>query len=604
MSGSLEDKPIALSSLTAGIKGLSRLWPYFGGTKHWVVLSMALVPVIALLAAAPAVLLKYLVDQGMLARDTQVLVFGASLYLAVVVLNYFCQAGQSLAAGYAVQRMAAGLRREVVAHVLRLPARFHDANLSGALVTRATGDFENLSQSLNQGILTSVADIARLLGIMGGMFYLGWEFGLIATVVVALGSRVVSFFSEKLRGAMVLSRKNSSAMNAYAQELLTNQVTVKLLSAERGADAQFDKLNEDNRRSLMMEVRHDANLFSFLDGISAICIGVALYYVLSNSGGFSAYSAGTLVAFVQYMFQIFEPLKMLGNKIAMLQGVFTANDRIFGLLAVKDHVEGDRRYGDSGNACAPLCGSLGVRDLSFSYDRTGSPEDRQDILSGISIDVAAGQSLAIVGRTGSGKSTLVRLLCKIYDGYRGSFCVDGHELRTLHPDFVQGQMAVVSQDVTLFKETVVFNVSMGRDGITREDVRLACTLAGADRFIERLPGGYDFMVSEKGENLSHGQRQLLCLARALVHKPRILVLDEATSSVDPESEAIFQAAVHRILGQCTVVVIAHRLDTIAQCDWVMVLEQGRIAEWGRPQELMAQDGPFRRLKGALADETP
>lgn len=610
MLSSIEEKPLAVSSLIEGVRGLRRLWPFFDGTKHWVVLSLALVPAIALLAAAPAVLLQRIVDLGMLGQSSSALAAGALWYLAVVVLNYLCQVGQAMAAGYAVQKMAASLRHALVGHVLRLPARFHDANLSGALVTRATSDFENLSQSLNQGILTSIADLARLVGIIGGMFYLGWEFGVIAVIVVAIGTKVVSHFSEKLRLAMLRSRRHGAAMNAFAQELLANQATVKLLSAEQRAGKQFDVLNERNRLSLMDEVRHDANLFSFLDGISAICIGVSLFYVLGHRLGMSGYTAGTLVAFIQYMFQIFEPLKMLGNKMAMLQGVFTANERIFGVLDVHERIEGEldgRSVDKSVDAPVPLSGAVAVRDLCFSYDAwaprpEATHKPARDVLSGITFSVAAGESLAIVGRTGSGKSTLVRLLCKIYDRYQGSFLLDGMELRSLASDYVQSQMAVVSQDVVLFRESIFFNVAMGRQAATLDDVRAACELAGANRFIEQLPGGYFFEVSEKGENLSHGQRQLLCLARALVHRPRILVLDEATSSVDPESEAIFQAAVEKILGQCTVFVIAHRLETIARCNQVLVLEQGRILEKGSPSELMATDGAFRRLKQALADE--
>jgi ATP-binding cassette subfamily B protein len=592
MSGNLDDKSPEATSLFVGLRSMVRLWPSFEGTQRWVLLSMALVPVIALLAAAPAILLKYLVDDGMLAKNLDALWQGSLIFLGVVVLSYFSQVVQSFAAGYAVQKMAARLRTTLVAHVLRLPARFHDRNLSGALVTRATGDFENLSQSLNQGILTSVADLARLAGIIGGMFYLGWEFGLFALVVIALGSKVMGYFSAKLRNAMLLSRRDGAAMNAFAQELLSNQTTVKLISAEHAASKKFDELNERNRQSLMLEVRHDANLYSFLDGISAVCIGAALYWVLEHHASSDRYTAGTLVAFVQYMFQVFEPLKMLGNKIAMLQGVFTANERIFGLLDVNERIEGTDQAG-------VFVGAIEAKDLGFTYGTTGGEDP---VLQGVSFAVNPGDSLAVVGRTGSGKSTLVRLLCKIYDGYTGSFCIDGHEIRTLAGAGVQGQMAVVSQDVTLFHESILFNVTLGRPGIGVDDVREACALSGADRFIDQLPGGYEFEVSEKGENLSHGQRQLICLARALVHRPRILVLDEATSSVDPESEAIFQSAIERILGRCTVIVIAHRLETIARCSQVIVLDKGRVIEQGSPSELMARDGAFRLLRSALAEQ--
>jgi ATP-binding cassette subfamily B multidrug efflux pump len=587
----LEKRKISVQSLWNGIKSMSRLWPFFEGQKKWIVVSLALVPVIALLAATPAILLKYIIDDGMLGRNEAALWQGASLYLGMVILNYISQVGQSFASGIAVQHMVTNLRSKLVGHVLKLPSRFHDRNMSGALVTRATGDFENLAQSLNQGILTSVADLARLIGILAGMFYLSWEFGVIATLVIAFGTKVMGYFSSRLRTAMLESRKHSSEMNAFAQEILTNSITVKLISAEGAAARRFDQLNERNRKSLMREVVYDANLYSFLDGISAICIGAALYYVISQHSGADRYTAGTLVAFVQYMFQVFEPLKMLGNKIAMLQGVFTAIERIFGVLDVTDTLEGSKVAPQFG-------GRIEASNLVFAYT---DADDAPRILNNVHFAIERGQSLAIVGRTGSGKSTIVRLLSKTYDRYKGSLCIDGQEVRDLTSDSVQRQMAIVSQDISLFNDSIFFNVAMGRPEIGLEEVQAACLLAGANRFIEKLPGTYDFVVSEKGENLSQGQRQLISLARALVHKPSILMLDEATSSIDPESEQIFQSAVERILGHCTVIIIAHRLQTIAKCDRVLVLENGSVSEFGSYADLVAQEGAFHKLKYALAD---
>jgi ATP-binding cassette subfamily B protein len=390
---------------------------------------------------------------------------------------------------------------------------------------------------------------------------------------------------------MLESRKHSSEMNAFAQEILTNSITVKLISAEGAAARRFDQLNERNRKSLMREVVYDANLYSFLDGISAICIGAALYYVISQHSGADRYTAGTLVAFVQYMFQVFEPLKMLGNKIAMLQGVFTAIERIFGVLDVTDTLEGSKVAPQFG-------GRIEASNLVFAYT---DADDAPRILNNVHFAIERGQSLAIVGRTGSGKSTIVRLLSKTYDRYKGSLCIDGQEVRDLTSDSVQRQMAIVSQDISLFNDSIFFNVAMGRPEIGLEEVQAACLLAGANRFIEKLPGTYDFVVSEKGENLSQGQRQLISLARALVHKPSILMLDEATSSIDPESEQIFQSAVERILGHCTVIIIAHRLQTIAKCDRVLVLENGSVSEFGSYADLVAQEGAFHKLKYALAD---
>lgn len=595
----MEEQVETRQSLLRQSVQLKRLWPDFGRDKRWITLAALLVPVIALASTLPAVVLKYAIDQGVVAGQAEVVLKGAALYLGVVLLNYFAQTAQAFLSGYAVQGMAARLRSRLIHHVLTRPLTFHDRNLSGALVTRATGDFENLAQSLNQGILTSIADLAKLLGIIAGMFYLGWVFGVVSIVVIALGSFIVNAFSVRLRDAMAQSRKHSSRMNAFAQEILYNNVTIKHLSAERSAAERFDELNELNRASQMREVTHDANLFSFLDGLSSVCIGGALLLVLSMQvshseaiPGMGVVTAGTLVAFVQYMFQLFEPLKMLGNKIAMLQGVFTAIDRIFGILDVSETIEGGRHV-------ESLSGKIEVVNLLYRYGRDSSAPL---ILNNVHFKLKPGESLAIVGRTGSGKSTIIRLLTKLYDGYEGSVRLDEHELRDLDACSLRKHIAVVSQDVALFNESISFNVSLGDTEVSEEDVVAACRLAGADRFIEELPGRYSFLVSEKGENLSQGQRQLLSLARALVHKPRFLILDEATSSVDPQAEAIFQRAVERILGQCTVIIVAHRLETIARCNWVMVLEGGAVSEMGSYTELMQRQGAFWRLKmGGGAD---
>jgi ATP-binding cassette subfamily B protein len=293
-----------------------------------------------------------------------------------------------------------------------------------------------------------------------------------------------------------------------------------------------------------------------------------------------------MVAFIQYVQQLFEPLKMLGTKMAMLQGAFTSIQRIFGLLDRSDFVPGDK------SVSWPKSVKISFDRVSFRYAANGPA-----VLKQISFEAAAGTSLAIVGSTGSGKSTITKLLAKLYAGYEGSILVNEISIENLKPEDVRNHMGIVPQDIVLFEGSIAFNIGLDRTNVTKEDIKHACRLIGADSFIEQLPDQYDFQVKEQGANLSHGQRQLLVFARALIGQPPILILDEATSSIDPQSEALIQEATRKLLlgRTVTVIVIAHRLETIKSCDKVLVLEHGQVVELGSPRELEAKKGRYYQL---------
>jgi ATP-binding cassette subfamily B protein len=520
-----------------------------------------------------------------------VLAGGAALYLAGVLLEYASRAGQSVATSYAVLRMIRALRMRLIAHVMELKAAFHDKTLSGTLVTRATGDFDSLSDSLNMGVLTSVVDLAVLAGCVVGMFVLSWQLALTTLVVLPFVAWIVQQFSRGLKTAMLKARAKISALNAYTQECLYGNATIKLLTGEREAARRYDVLNIEFRDAQMSSVVLDAAMFSVLDGIASITVGVVLWLAVTRSGIADAVSAGVMVAFVQYVQQLFEPLKQLGNKMAMLQGAFTSIDRVFGVLRHDERIAGAL-------PCPPISGRVEFRDVSFAYDAAAPVPER--ILDRISFQLQPGESLAIVGPTGSGKSTIIKLLTKLYDGYQGTIELDGLDLAALEPTSLRRRVAIVPQDIVLFDGTVEFNISLGMDGVTRADVERAARQVGADEFIRRLPGGYDHAIRERGANLSHGQRQLIAFARALARNPGLVILDEATSSVDPESEAYVQAAIASLLKGRTVIVIAHRLSTIRRCDKILVLERGRVVEDGAHEELLARRAAYYRLHEAMA----
>jgi ATP-binding cassette subfamily B protein len=489
--------------------------------------------------------------------------------------------------------MIYSMRSSLMRHVLSLPAVWHDNQISGALATRATSDFDTLSESLNQGVLSSVIDILVLAGCIAGMFLLSTKLAVTALIILPIMTWLVIWFSKKLNTSMLASRRNLATLNGFTQEAISSLSAVKLLNAERGVSGRYQKLNQDYKNSQLENVFYDALMFASIDGISSITLGIALFMAISWAGHENVFSAGLMVAFVQYIQQLFEPLKQLGTKMAMLQGAYTSIDRIFGLLDLTDKVGGQLPVTWKSEV------DVEFKNVSFTY-KPKTP----DVLTNINFRLPAGKSLAVIGRTGSGKSTIIKLLTKLYAGYGGIITIGGQSIENLMPEQVRDHLGIVPQDVVLFEGSIAFNISLGDNAITREQIEKATATVGASEFIRDLPGGIDFVVKENGSNLSQGQRQLIVFARALVKNPSLIILDEATSHIDPHSEALVQAATAKILAERTVIVIAHRLETIKKCDLILVLENGRMVEMGEPKQLLEIGGRYQELLAFASSTQP
>lgn len=585
-------KPAAIKGRWDDFKQFKKAWPFIRSERWLIAAAAAMIPAISLIGMSIPLILKRTIDEGITPHNVQLLAWGAGIYLALVIADYVVRATQTMTSAIAVHRMIRGMRYYLMNHVLSLSARYHDRNMSGALVTRATGDFDNLSESLNMGVLTAIVDIFVLLGAVVGIVLLDWRLALVSLVILPIVWWVVARFSIALKKAMIKSRAAAADLNAYNQECLYNVPTIKVLTAEGAASRHFQKLTIQFRDAQMDSVVLDALMFSVLDGIASITIGVVLWFAVTHIGQNSTLTAGLMVAFVAYLQNLFEPLKNLGNKMAMLQGAFASFSRIFDVIDTKEFVEGHEKI-------SQVAGHIEFRNVSFRY--SSNPQDSL-ILRHINFDLPAGQSMALVGATGSGKSTLVKLICKLYDNYQGSILFDGKELSHVDGPSLRAHMAIVPQDIVLFEGSVRFNISLGMDMVSDQDVEDAARAVGAEEFIRQLPGGYDFIIKEQGANLSHGQCQLIAFARALARKPRLLVLDEATSSIDPSSEAIIQKAIASMLKGRTVIVIAHRLSTVQQCDQILVIKNGEIAESGNHQSLLARKGDYFHLARALVHQ--
>lgn len=574
------------------IKNLRRLWPYIRGEKIAFTLSMGLIPIISLTQLVQPILLKYAVDNGIMNKNLHELTYYAILYLAFVVCEYISRCGQSIASTVAVERMIRRMRVKLTTHLLHMSLHFHHHNLSGTLVTRSTSEFDNLSESLNEGVLQSIVGVVAIIGCVVGMISLHPLLGVLSSLMLPLMIWTISWFSQKIKISLLEARKQLAQLNAFTQECLQGMASIKVLVAESFILRKYKAMNENFRKAQMASVTFDAILFSVLDGASAIIIGLILWVILKRLDHDTLLSAGVIVAFVRYLQQVFDPLKQLGQTVAFLQGVFTSTERIFGLLDQKEYIQGTK-------VLDKIEGKIRFRNLSFSYTNGDVQNEEGFALRNVNLDFNPSQSIALVGPTGGGKSTIIKLLSKQYEGFTGELTIDGHDVRELEPFSLRRKIAIVPQDLVLFSGSISFNISLDHPDVRNEDILRASQLVGLDPFVQKLPGQYEFPIHEEGSNLSIGQKQLIVFARALARNPQLVILDEATSSLDPLSEKMVQSALENIFKEKTVVVIAHRLSTIRHCDKICVIDGGRLVEEGRHEELVAKKGLYHALSLSL-----
>lgn len=564
-----------------------KLLPYLKQSRWQLFGAVALIPLAALFRMSLPRVIKETVDQLIEFEQKSAALTGGLLFLGLTIGEYLAKSGQRIAAGVTVQRLVAALRLDLIKHLVYLPAVFHDKQNSGVITTRATGDFNTLQNSLQQGILGSLVDVVAIFGSLAGVFLLDWRIGLILSGVLFLLIPMIKLFSYLLRTTLHKARNRMGELSGFALECFYNFSAVKALSGEKSGINQFNRINRRFRNIRIGNVLIDALLYSLIEGISAAVIGGLLWLTVFK-WNYGELSPGLLIALVAYIQQIFEPLKELSNKIAQLQGASTVLERIFGLFEHQENL--------SGNTVPQkqLQGKLLFQDVSFAY-RDGNDGTGAAVLKGINFELDPGSSLAVVGRTGSGKTTLLRLLLREYDGYNGSIHLDGCELSRYQPHALRARLGIVPQETVIFRGTIEFNLTLGNPAVTEEMMIAAAKETGADRFIQKLPGGYAYPVHSGGNNLSQGQRQLLAFTRALAAEPELLVLDEATSSVDPASEQMVQRSIERILKGRTVLIVAHRLSTVKHCDMILVLDDGAVVERGNHKELLAMNGIYASM---------
>jgi ABC-type multidrug transport system fused ATPase/permease subunit len=488
------------------------------------------------------------------------------------------------------------LRAETFDHIQRLHLGFFDRYPVGRLVTRATNDIENLAEMFSSGLVSLITDVLKMIGFAAVLFAISWKLSLATFGVVPLLAVATIVFRFKVRDAFRETRLRIAAINTQIQETIVGMKVVQLFTRERRNTVEFEEINARNRDAWQSSNRWEGRLFSVVEVAQNLTIAVILGY------GFKLAAVGTFYIFIDYMRRFFMPLRDLTAKYSVMQSSMASAERIFQLLDTQPEVVDVRRgvapdLGARGGAAADARatprpgrrGAVAFEGVWFAYN------DEEWVLEDVSFQVEPGEKVAFVGATGSGKTTLIKLLTRLYEPQKGRVLLDGQDLRHIPQADVRRRIATVLQDVFLFSGSVAENIGLGREGLSEADIERAAKTVEAHGFIETLPDGYQTELRERGADLSAGQRQLLSFARAVAHGSDVLVLDEATSSIDTETEMLIQRGIHNLMEGRTAIAIAHRLSTIQDVDRIYVIHKGRIVEFGSHEELMGLEGVYYRL---------
>jgi ATP-binding cassette subfamily B protein len=595
--------------------------------RHWVGIAFVTVITAAFLGPLRPKIVQVAIDEYILQGDMQ----GLTRICLILVGILMAEGVLSFVNGYMTQWIGQqaifDLRNRVYNHILRQSLKFFNTNPIGRLITRVTSDVEALSNVLSAGVVTILGDLFRLFFIAYFMFSLNWVLALVTLAVLPLMIRVTFWFRSVVRDQYRETRKQVARLNSFMQEHISGMSIVQLFGREKDESEKFTDINNDHRVAQIKTIFYFALFWPAIDLVASIALGLVIWV-----GGVRALGAhisvGVLIAFIQYARQFFEPIRNLSDQYNTLQSAMAGAERIFDLLdediAIKEK--------EVTVPVKQLSGSIEFRNVWFSYDtQSGSdsalavPPDIEDsvaasvesgngspaglnvtdgqektdtinwVLRDVSFTVQPGQTIAIVGATGAGKSTIISLLLRFYDIQKGSILVDGVDIKEYALADLRSHIGLVLQDVFLFSGTVEKNLTLGDESIPIERVYEAAKQIGADRFIERLPEGYQQDVKERGVTLSYGQRQMLSFVRALVYNPEVLVLDEATSSVDTQTEEAIQTALSELVSNRTSIIIAHRLSTVQHANQILVMHRGQIRESGTHQQLISMDGLYRRL---------
>jgi ATP-binding cassette subfamily B protein len=532
-------------------------------------------------------LIKVAVDDGIRPGSSRTLVVVALVYLLVQLAHFLTVYLQGYLLQYLGQKILYDLRMRIFRHLQGLSLAYYNRNPVGRLVTRVTNDVQALSQLFSMGLVVLFGDLFLIAGIAVVVLLLDWTLGLLMLSVIPLLVGFTLYFRVRIRDAYRAIRKKLARINASINENLSGIRVVQLFRREGKNYAKFERISSGFLQDQLLSIHYYALFNPGIVVLSSLSVALILWY----GGGQvirGTVTLGVLIAFINYSQHLFRPIRDIAEKYNMFQAAMASAERIFKLLDTAGEGDGEGKPGD----LKELKGEIEFQGVTFAYDGADGAEP---VLRDVSFRVAPGESIALVGATGAGKSTIINLLARFWDVKEGQILLDGRDIRTVDRTAIRKKIAIVLQDVFIFSGDLLENIRLGDPTISEEAVRKVARYVNAHRFIEKLPGGYREEIQERGANLSVGQKQLLSFARALVRDPRILVLDEATSSVDTETEALIREAIGKLIEGRTSIIIAHRLSTIQHVDRIIVLHKGLVREVGTHKELLDKKGIYYKL---------
>ena len=564
---------------------MRRLLRYLRPHRQAVVVALAAIIGHSLLQLAQPYLTKLVIDRHILTGDLVGLDQIALLFFVILVASFVLEYLETYTMQMMGQRIMFDLRSEIYGHLQRLDVGFYDRNPVGRLMTRVTTDVDALNDLFASGVISVFRDIVTLAGIMAILLWMDWRLALVAFSVLPLIALVTHWFRKNARESYRKVRGWIARINTFLQENITGMSTVQLFRREDRNFAEFDDVNRQHRTANIESIFYYATFYPTIEFLGALATALIIWY----GGGWSlqgTLTLGSLVAFLQYSQRFFRPISDLSEKFNILQAAMASSERIFDLLDTPVAIASPAL---AWARCPNGPGRIAFEQVWFAY------RDEDYVLRDVSFTIESGERVGIVGATGAGKTTLINLLLRFYEVNRGRIAIDGVDIRDLTLPELRRRFGLVLQDVFLFSGTIRDNVALGNPEITDEQVRAAAKHVHADRFIERLPAGLDSEVAERGGTLSVGQKQLLSFARALAFAPEVLILDEATSSVDTETEMLVRDALRILMAGRSTVAIAHRLSTVQDMDRILVLHKGELREVGTHQELLGQRGIYHKL---------
>lgn len=576
MAQSVSGKAFDLSLFKRVLKYVKPYQPRFVTTGFLTIL-------LALLSPARPMLIQYTVDNSITIPNGDLLLQMTWVMIAILVLEALLQFAQTYMANWVGQSVIRDLRVQVYDKIVGFKLKYFDQTPIGTLVTRVVSDIETIADIFSQGILIIIGDLLKLTVIIVVMFATNWKLTIFSLVPIPLLLYSTKVFKDYIKDAFQDVRNAVAKLNAFVQEHITGMNIVQIFNREERELEKFEAINEKHMQAHLRTVWANSVFFPVVEILSAISLALLVWWGAGEAIS-GLVTPGELMAFILYIYMLYRPIRQLADRFNTLQMGMVASERVFKILDTQSTIE------DRGSVTPQhFEGNISINNVWFAYN------EEDWILKDISLSVKPGETVAFVGATGAGKTSMINLISRYYEFQKGTITIDGTDIHDFDLNELRKQVGVVLQDVFLFSDSILNNITLNNPDISQEQVIEASKLVGAHQFIEKLPGGYDFNVRERGGMLSVGQRQLIAFIRAYVYNPSILILDEATSSVDTESEMMIQRAIDILTQGRTSLVIAHRLATIQNADNIVVLDQGEIVEQGTHQDLLKKDGHYKEL---------